>query len=117
VFELEDVLARWADLVELDERALDVGAGELVGLEAFDFFAAAGDLGGAGAGGEASDEVVELGDLLFALGDLRLECGADLGLGHDHVVVTAGVDNDGLVIDVGGVVVTELRKFDRGRWR
>jgi hypothetical protein len=90
-------------MVEADEGALDVGAGEVVGLQALDFFAAAGDLRGAGAGGEAGDEVVELGDLLFALGDLRLEGGADLGLGHDHVVVAAGVDDDGLVIDVGGV--------------
>ena len=58
---------------------------------------------GAGAGGEAGDEVVELGDLLFALGVLRLERRADLGLGHHHVVVAAGVGDDGLVIDVGGV--------------
>ena len=31
------------------------------------------------------------------------ERGADLGLGHDHVVVAAGVGDDRLVIDVGGV--------------
>ena len=31
------------------------------------------------------------------------EGGADLGLGHHHVVVAAGVSDDGLVIDVGGV--------------
>jgi hypothetical protein len=103
VFEFEDVLAGRADHVELDEGALDVGAGELVGLKALDFFAAAGDLRGAGAGGKTSDEVVELGDFLFALGDLRLEGGADLRFGHDHVVVAAGVNDDGLVIDVGGV--------------
>ena len=72
VLELEDVLAAGADLVEFDVGALDVGAGEVVGLEALDLFAAAGDLRGAGAGGEAGDEVVELGDLLFALGVLRL---------------------------------------------
>ena len=103
MLELEDVLAAGADLVEFDEGALDVGAGEVVGLEALDFFAAAGDLGGAGSGGEAGDEVVELGDLLFALGVLRFEGGTDLGFGHDHVVVAAGVDDDGLVVDVGGV--------------
>ena len=49
------------------------------------------------------DELVELGDLLFALRDLRLERGANLRLGHHHVVVAAGVGDDGLVIDVGGV--------------
>ena len=43
------------------------------------------------------------GDLLFALADLRLEGGADLGFGHHHVVVSAGVDDDGFVVDVGGV--------------
>ncbi len=72
VLEFEDVLAAGADLVEADVGALDVGAGEVVGLQALDFFAAAGDLRGAGSGGEAGDEVVELGDLLFALGVLGL---------------------------------------------
>ena len=103
VLELEDVLAAGAGLVEADVGALDVGAGELVGLQALDFLAAAGDLRGAGSGGEAGDEVVELGDLLFALRVLRFERGADLRLGHHHLVVSAGVGDDGLVIDVGGV--------------
>ena len=103
VLEFEDVLAAGADLVEADVGAGDVGAGEVVGLEALDLFAAAGDLRGAGSGGEAGDEVVELGDLLFALGVLRFEGGADLGLGHDHLVVAAGVGDDGFVVDVGGV--------------
>ena len=103
VLELEDVFAAGAHLVELDVGALDVGAGELVGLQALDFLAAAGDLRGARAGGEAGDEVVELGDLLFALRVLRFEGGADLGFGHHHLVVAAGVDDDGFVIDVGGV--------------
>ncbi len=88
---------------KLDEGALDVGARQLVGLQALHFLAAAGDLAGPRAGGEAGDELVELGDLLFALRVLRLERGAHLGLGHHHVVVAAGVDDDGLVIDVGGV--------------
>ena len=103
VLELEHVLAAGAHLVEADVGALDVGAGELVGLQALDFLAAAGDLRGAGSGGEAGDEVVELGDLLFALRVLRFERGADLRLGHHHVVVAAGVGDDGLVVDVGGV--------------
>src|ERR1039458_10601440 len=103
VLEFESVLAAGAELVEADIGARDVGAGQIVGLQALDLFAAAGDLGGAGSGGKAGNEVVELGDLLFALGVLRLEGGADLGLGHDHVVVAAGVDNDGFVVDVGGV--------------
>ena len=90
-------------LVKANVGALDVGAGELVGLQALHFFAAAGDLAGAGSGGEAGDEVVELRDLFFALRVLRFERGADLGLGHHHVVVAAGVGDDGLVIDVGGV--------------
>ena len=90
--ELEDMLAGGAELVEADVGTLDVGVGQLVGLEALDLFAAAGDLGGARAGGEAGDEVVELGDLLLALGVLLLEGGADLGFGHHHVVVASGGD-------------------------
>ena len=55
------------------------------------------------AGGEAGDEVVELGDLLFALLVLALDAGADAGLLQHHVVVAAVVGDDGLVIDVGDV--------------
>ena len=44
VLELEHVLAAGPHLVEADVGALDVGAGEFVGLQALDFFAAAGDL-------------------------------------------------------------------------
>src|SRR5579863_652731 len=65
VLEFERVLAAGPDLVEADIRALDVGAGKVVGLQALDFFSAAGDLRGARACGEARDEVVELRDLLF----------------------------------------------------
>ncbi len=101
--ELEDVLAGGADHVEADEGAGDVGAGELGGGEALDFFFAGVHLRGAGAGGEAGDEVVELGDFLFALLVLRLDAGADGGLLEDHVIVAAGVGDDGFVVDVGGV--------------
>jgi hypothetical protein len=103
VLEFQDVLAAGAKHVKTDVGAGDVGAGEVVGLEALDLFAAAGDLRGAGSGGEAGDEVVELGDLFLSLGILRFERGADLGFGHHHVVVAAGVDDDSFVIDVGGV--------------
>ena len=103
VFELEDVFAGGALHLEGDEGAGDVGAGEFAGGEALDFFFARVDLRGARAGGEAGDEVVELGDLLLALLVLALDAGADAGLLEDHVVVAAGVDDDGLVVDVGDV--------------
>ncbi len=75
VLELEDVFAGGAEHVEADEGARDVGAGELGGGEALDLLLARVDLRGAGAGGEAGDEVVELGDLLFALLVLDFRCG------------------------------------------
>ena len=103
VLELEDVLAAGTNLVEFNVRAGDVGAGQIGGLQALDLLAAAGDLRRAGSGGEAGDELVELGDLLFALGVLGFEGGTDLGFGHHHVVVAAGIGDDGFVIDVGGV--------------
>ena len=49
------------------------------------------------------DEVLELRDLLLALRVLGLDAGADLRLGHHHVVVAAGVGDDRLVVDVGDV--------------
>ena len=89
--------------LEADVGAGDVGAGELGGGEALDFLLAGVDLRAARAGGEAGDEVVELGDLLLALLVLALDAGADAGLLEDHVVVAAVVDDDGLVVDVGDV--------------
>ena len=82
---------------------LDVGAGDVGGGEALDFLFAGVNLGGARSGGEAGDEVVELGDLLLALLVLALDAGADAGLLLDHVVVAAVVEDDRLVVDVGDV--------------
>ena len=103
VFELEDVLAGGTHHVEADEGARDVGAREFAGGEALDFLLARVHLRAARAGGEAGDEVVELGDLLFALLVLALDAGADAGLLQHHVVVAAVVGDDGLVVDVGDV--------------
>src|SRR5712664_765413 len=89
--------------LEANVRALDVGPGELGGLQALDFFFARGGLRGTGAGGKASDEFVELRDFLFALGVFRLDARANVGLGDDHVVVAAVIHDDGFVVDVGGV--------------
>ena len=55
------------------------------------------------AGRKARDELVQLRDLLFALRVLGFDARADLRLGEHHVVVAAGVGDDGLVIDVGDV--------------
>ena len=52
---------------------------------------------------EAVDELLQVVDLLLGRGVLRLGAGAVLVLGVDEVVVAAGVDGDGLVVDVGDV--------------
>ena len=54
-------------------------------------------------GRKALDEFVQLLDFLLALRVLRLDAGADLGLLQHHVVVAAGVGDDGFVVDVGDV--------------
>src|SRR6266567_151003 len=64
-FELKDVLARGPDHVEADEGTGDVGAGQLGCSQALYFLFARVHLRAAGTGGEAGDEVVELGDLLL----------------------------------------------------
>jgi len=46
---------------------------------------------------------LKLGDFLFTLLVLAFDAGADAGLLKDHVVVAAVVQDDGLVVDVGGV--------------
>ena len=101
--ELQGVAAPRLGLVELDEGALDVAACQVAGLEAFHFLAAAVHLAAAGARGEALDELVQLVDLLFALGVVGLDTAAHLDLGHDHVVVATRVLDDRLVVDVGDV--------------
>src|SRR5437879_4650169 len=89
--------------LEFDERALNVGSGEFGGLQAFDFFLARGGLRGTGAGGKARNEILQLGDFLFAHLVFGFDARADGGLGEDHVVVAANVGDDGLVVDVGDV--------------
>ena len=54
-------------------------------------------------GGETRDEFVQLGDFLFTLGVFGFDAGTDLGLREHHFVVAAGVQNDALIINVGGV--------------
>src|SRR6266404_1727009 len=89
--------------IEANVGALDIGTGELGCLQALYFFLARSGLGGAGAGGKARDEFIELRDFLFALGIFGFDAGADVRLGDDHVVVAADVHDDRFVVDVGGV--------------
>ncbi len=60
---------------------------------------------------EARDKFVELGDFLFALRVLRFDLRANLRFGHHHVVVTAGVSDDGLVVDVGDMGADAVQKM------
>src|SRR5882762_4492989 len=88
---------------EFDERALNVGSGELGGLQAFDFFLSRSGLGRTSAGGKARNEILQLGDFLFAHLVFGFDARADGGLGEDHVVVAANVGDNGFVVDVGNV--------------
>ena len=96
-------LARRPLHAEADIRPLDVGPRELGGLQPLHLLAARRRLARARAGAEPGDEVVQLRDLLLALRVLGLDLRPDLGLGHDHVVVAAGIGDDRLVVDVGDV--------------
>ena len=101
--ELEHVPSGRAQLVETDVGALDVRARQIVGLQPLDFLAARLHLARTRAGREALDEVLQLRNLLGTLRVLGLDARPDLCLGHHHLVVAAGVGDDGLVVDVGGV--------------
>ncbi len=111
MLDFEDVFARRSLLLELDERACDVRSGEFGNLQALDFLAPRLHLAGPRAGGEARDEFVQLGNLLFALGVLRLDLRTHLRLGHHHVVIAAGVGDDSFVIDVGDVGANAVQKM------
>ena len=84
---------------------------QLGDLQTLHFLAPRLHLAGAGAGGEARDELVKLRNLLFALRVLRFDLRTDLGLGHHHVVVCAGVGDDGFVIDVGDVGANPVQEM------
>src|SRR5260221_47630 len=88
---------------EFDEWALNVGSGEFGGLQAFDFFLSRSGLGRTSAGGKARNEILQLGDFLFAHLVFRFYARTDGRLGKDHVVVAANVGDDGFVVDVGNV--------------
>jgi hypothetical protein len=92
-------------------RTLNVGLRQLGNLQPLDFLAPRLHLAGAGSGGEARDEFVQLRDLLFALRVLPFDLRANLRLRDHHVVIRAGVSNDGLVIDVGDVSANAVEKM------
>ena len=66
---------------------VDVRPRQLRHLQALDFLAPRLHLAGAGSGGEARDEFVQLRNLLFPLRVLRFDLRTNLRLGHHHVVV------------------------------
>ena len=101
--DFERMASRRALHFKSDEGARDVGAGQIRSLQALDFLSARGHLRRARAGREALDEFVQLLDLLLALCVLRFDAGTNLGLLQHHVVVAAGVGDDGLVVDIGDV--------------
>src|SRR5208283_2035054 len=110
-FHFQDVFARGPLLFELQVRTLDIRPRQLSDLQALDFLAPRLHLAGAGSGGKARDELVQLRNFLFALRVLRFDLRANLRLRDDHVVVSAGVSDDGLVIDVGNVGANAVEKM------
>src|SRR4029077_6717023 len=89
--------------LELQIGALNVGPRQFGDLQALDFFAPRLHLAGAGSGSEARDKLVQLVNLLLALSVLRFDLRPNLRLRDHHVIVSARVSNDGLVVDVGNV--------------
>jgi len=92
-------------------NGLDVRLGEFRDLQALDFFATRLHLAGASASRETRNEFVELRNLFFPLGILPFDLRADLRLRHHHVVIVAGIRDDGLVIDVGNVGTNAVEKM------
>src|SRR5438105_8698770 len=103
MLDFEDVLARWPLLIELDVWPLNIRLRQFSHLQAFHFFATRLYLARSRSGCKPRDEFVQLRDLLFPLRVLRFNLRTYLSLGHDHIVVGAGVGDDGLVVDVGNV--------------
>src|ERR1700692_1619841 len=97
------MFSRWALLLELQVRALNVGSRQLGNLQSLYFLAPRLGLAGTGSGGETGDELVQLVNLLFALSILRFDPRPNLRLRAHHVVVGAGVSDDGFVIDIGNM--------------
>ena len=111
VLELQRMLAARPHLVKLDKRALNIRARQFVGLQPLHFLAPACHLAGTRARRESRDKLIELRNLLFALRILRFQRGPDLRLRHHHVVITAGVSDDGLIVDIGGVRRDAVQKM------
>ncbi len=90
---------------------MDIRFRQFRGLQALHFFLAGHHLAGTRAAGEARDEFLQLLDLFFALRVAGFNAGADLRLGEHHIVIAAGVGDDGFVIDirhVGADAVQEM---------
>src|ERR1700724_190140 len=74
----ESMPSRRALHLEADEGTLNVGPRQIAGLEALHFLLARRYLARTRAGREARDELIELGDLFFALRVVGFDAAADL---------------------------------------
>ena len=98
-------------MFKLQKRTLDVRLRQFCDLQALHFFAPRLHLAGTGTGGEARNELIELRNFLFALRVLSFDLRTYLGLCDHHVVVGAGVSDDGLVVDIGDVSAHAVQKM------
>ena len=109
--DLQRMPARGTLDVETDVRPLDIRLRQFRGLQSLHFLFARRYLARSRARRKARDKFVQLGDLFFALRVLRLDARADLRLGQHHVVVPAGVRDDGFVVDIGHVRANAVQKM------
>src|SRR6185437_16803424 len=89
--------------LETNERTLNIRFGQLRSLQPLDFLFPGHHLRRTGARRKTGDEFVQLGDFLFALIVAGFNARPDLGFREHHLVIAAGVRDDGLVVDVGRV--------------
>ena len=91
-------------LLEADIGAHPAGGLDVIEGDLGDLLGPGGRLLGlGGVGGEAADELLQLGDLRAFLGVLRVQFLPRLGGGGHEIVVVAGVDPQLAVVDVGHV--------------
>ena len=115
ILKFQSVASRWALLLESNVGPLDVRARQFLGLQPLHFLLTGSHLTGPSTRRKTRDELIQLGDLLLPLRIFSFYSRPDLRFLQYHVVVSARIRDDRLVVDIRDVranAVQEIRSCE-----
>src|SRR6185369_15313713 len=108
---LKDLPTNCFFLLETNVRSLNIRFLQFLRRQSGNLFLTGLHLTGALTGSKARDEFLQLRYFLGLVAVLVLDGLASLQLVLDHIVVIAGIDNDGVIVDVGDVRADRIEEM------